>query len=197
MKPLCKAVHTARIERRDWRHGLYQFLLYYRCTPHSTTGVSPAELLFNRQLSNGIPTVKHPNSGLLEQHRTAASFDHQWKTKMKEYTDRRRHVKEPTIAVGDIVLMKKRNRDKFSTRYEPNPFQVISVKGTQVTAERSGLQRTRHISYFKPYHGSCDQGLAERSSESDEDEDISDPQQPLQPPAAAERRYPARQHESP
>ena len=197
MKPLCKAVRTARIEGRDWRHGLYQFLLNYRCTPHSTTGVSPAELLFNRQLSNGIPTVKHPNSGSSEQHRTAASFDHQRKTKMKEYADRRRRVKEPTIAVGDIVLMQQAKRDKFSTRYEPNPYQVISVKGTQVTAERSGLQRTRHISYFKPYHGSCDQGLAERSSESDEDEDISDPQPPLQPPPAVERRYPVRQRERP
>ena len=48
--------------------------------------------------------MKHPNSGSSEQHRTAASFDHQRKTKMKEYADRRRHVKEPTIAVGDISV---------------------------------------------------------------------------------------------
>ena len=45
MKPLTKAVRTARLKGRDWRPALYQFLLNYRCTPHSTTGVSPAELL--------------------------------------------------------------------------------------------------------------------------------------------------------
>lgn len=161
MKPLVKAVRTARIDGRDWRHGLYPFLLNYRCTPHSTTGVSPAELLFNRKLNNGIPIVKHPDSVSSEQHRKAASFDHQRKAKMKEYADRRRRVKEPTIAVGVIVLMKQAKRDKFSTRYEPSPYQVISVKGTQVTAERSGLQRTRHISYFKSYHELGDEGLAE------------------------------------
>ena len=173
MKPLGKAVRTARIEGRDWRHGLYQFLLNYRCTPHSTTGVSPAELLFNRQLSNGYQ-LKHPNSGSSEQHRTAASFDHQRKTKMKEYADRRRRVKEPTIAVGDIVLMKQAKCDKFSTRYEPNPYQVISVKGTQLPRRDQVCNGLDTSVVFKTYHGSCDQGLAERSCESGEDEDISD-----------------------
>ena len=41
MKPLIKAVRTARLEGRDWRLALYPFLLNYLCTPHSTTGVSP------------------------------------------------------------------------------------------------------------------------------------------------------------
>ena len=122
-------------------------------------------------------------------HSDPTSLSTRWNDWIKRFTR--------FIVAMDIVLMQQAKRDKFSTRYEPNPYQVISVKGTQVTAERSGLQRTRHISYFKPYHGSCDQGLAERSSESDEDEDISDPQPPLQPPPAVERRYPARQRERP
>lgn len=57
MKPLTKAVRIARLEGRDWRPTLYPFLLNYRCTPHSTTGVSPPELSYNRSLRNGIPAV--------------------------------------------------------------------------------------------------------------------------------------------
>lgn len=55
IKPLTKAVHTTRLEGRDWHPTPYPFLLDYRCTPHSTTGLSPAELLYNRSLRNGIP----------------------------------------------------------------------------------------------------------------------------------------------
>ena len=43
-------------------------LLNYRCTPHSTTGVLPEELLYNRPLRNGIPTADTSNNPLTEQH---------------------------------------------------------------------------------------------------------------------------------
>ena len=64
MKPLTKAVRTAKIEGRDWRHALYPFLLNYRSAPHSPRGVSPAELSFNRARSNGIPTMDKPPTSL-------------------------------------------------------------------------------------------------------------------------------------
>ena len=34
-----------------------KFLLAYRSTPHSTTGISPAELLFRRPLRTKLPQV--------------------------------------------------------------------------------------------------------------------------------------------
>ena len=48
MQPLCKALKTAKIEQRPWRQELNRFLLQYRTTPHCSTRVPPAELLFNR-----------------------------------------------------------------------------------------------------------------------------------------------------
>lgn len=75
MKPLTKAVRTARLEGPDWRLALFPFLLNYRCTPHLTTGVSPAELLYNRSLRNGIPAVDTSNNLSTEQHRKAAILD--------------------------------------------------------------------------------------------------------------------------
>ena len=75
MKPLSKAVRSTRLEERDWRHTLYPFLLNYHRTPHSTTGVSPAELLYNRPLRNGIPADDTSNHLSTEQHRKAATLD--------------------------------------------------------------------------------------------------------------------------
>ena len=47
-QPLGKALKTATIEGKVWQQEINCFLLQYRTTPHSTTKVSPAELLFNR-----------------------------------------------------------------------------------------------------------------------------------------------------
>lgn len=57
MKPLTKAVRSSNAEGRDWKKDLYRFLLNYRATPHSTTGIAPAELLFNRKIGTKLPEL--------------------------------------------------------------------------------------------------------------------------------------------
>ena len=47
-------------EGEDWKCKLDKFLFQYRVTPHSTTGVSPAELLFGRKLRTVLDLV-HPS----------------------------------------------------------------------------------------------------------------------------------------
>lgn len=56
MKPLGKAIRTTKTERRDWKDDFPRFLLNYRTTPHTTTGVSPRHLLFNREIRTTIPS---------------------------------------------------------------------------------------------------------------------------------------------
>ena len=43
---------------RSLKHSLADFLLRYRTTPHSTTGISPAELLMKRRLRTQLSLVK-------------------------------------------------------------------------------------------------------------------------------------------
>ena len=50
MQPLGRAIQTAQAEGRVWQQELSRFLLQYRSTPHCTTKVPPAELLFNRSI---------------------------------------------------------------------------------------------------------------------------------------------------
>ena len=43
-KPLMKAIRSAVVEQRNWKHEMYQFLLQYRATPRTSTKFSPHRL---------------------------------------------------------------------------------------------------------------------------------------------------------
>ena len=51
---LLKAMKTAQIEGKSWSRELQKFLLSNRSTSHATTGVSPAELLFGRNVRSKL-----------------------------------------------------------------------------------------------------------------------------------------------
>ena len=65
-RSLKKCIQTAISEGLDWRVVLQNFLLNYRTTPHSTTGISPSELLFGRQIRDKLPatTPKHADTNI-------------------------------------------------------------------------------------------------------------------------------------
>ena len=54
-RSLLKAMRVSQAEGKDWRLELNKFLLAYRSTSHTTTGVSPAELFFKRKLTTKLP----------------------------------------------------------------------------------------------------------------------------------------------
>lgn len=57
-RSLLKAMRVAHSEGRNWRKELQKFSLAYRSTPHTTTGVSPAKLLFGREIRSKLPGVE-------------------------------------------------------------------------------------------------------------------------------------------
>ena len=63
---LLKIVRIAQLERRDWRKAVQDFLFQYRVTPHTVTGVSPAELLMGRRLRDKLPKVEFSDEQVTE-----------------------------------------------------------------------------------------------------------------------------------
>lgn len=55
---LLKAMCIAHVEGLDWRKKLPKFLPCYRSTPHTTTGESPAKLLFGPEIRSKLPGVE-------------------------------------------------------------------------------------------------------------------------------------------
>ena len=75
----------------------------YRSTLHSTTGVSPAELLFGRKLKSKLPEINEDRSLDEEMHDT---IDTWMKNCGTEYFDSNNHAKPSDISPGETVIIK-------------------------------------------------------------------------------------------
>ena len=145
-KVLAKLVHTATIERQDPRKVVQDYLRAYRSAPHKTTGKSPFEVMFGRRMNTKLPVITAKASASL--HKELKEKHAREKEKQKQYADNRRRVKEKTVKIGDQVLVR---RDKTSTKspWDPNPYKVIEVKGSKVTAERGEQRKARAKNHLK------------------------------------------------
>ena len=169
MKPLTKAVRSSHAEGRDWRKDLFRFLLNYRATPHSTTGMAPARLLFNRNIVTKLPELDQD----YDPPTTAPNIqvkDSLAKQKMKRHADKRDRAHTSEISIGDIVLVRQRKANKFSTKFDPSPYEVVSIKGTMVTAVRNEKYITRNVSLFKRIDESMKGPVEEEKSDIGDEE---------------------------
>ena len=154
---------SARItlSRRGWeshkpkeRTGKQSYILNlagYRSTPHSVTGVSPAKLLFGREMRTKVPslTVAVPDQ-------EAQDRDFENKGRSKLYADARRGAKQSDIQPGDQVLVKRaphQMQNKLDTPYLPEPHHVVSGDSSHVTVESlQVVQYERNPTHLKRYH---------------------------------------------
>ena len=143
VKVMCKLLHTAVSENKDPKTEL----LHYRATPHSATGRSPAELLFNCKLQTKLPqifTVKEYDDlkDMRERH-------DEKRLKQKKHFDIHKRARTKNIAVGDKVLIRQ-NKTTLKPPIDPLPYTVTEVNGNRVFAQRSdGTTRIRDKNNLK------------------------------------------------
>ena len=141
VKTMCKMLHTAVAEGKDAKEELQKCLMQYRAAPHSTTGKSPAEMLFNRPLKTKLPRV-FCTEETSEQKETRARHDEK-KMKQKLYFDNKRKARPKTLKSGDQVLIEQK-KSTTQPPFDPNPFTVSHTEGNRVFLNRSdGKQRVR------------------------------------------------------
>ena len=192
MRTIEKSVRIANSQGKNWETELYRFLLDYRTTPHVTTGIAPADLLFNRQIRNRLPDSNalipeakegnqermldnsQPNETSPTTSRQAVlQKDAREKNKIKDRADTRNRAKEPQFRIGDLVLLKQNQRNEFYLPWDPSPYRVTGIKGSQITAKRRGVTVTRNSSHFKrviPYVQEVDDPYFSRSEDEKEGE---------------------------
>jgi transposase InsO family protein len=156
MRNLGTALRTARMTGRPRHDVIRDFLKVYRETPHSTTKVAPNMLMFGFSRTSGLPELElgvhmdvHEQRKLF--HEMAVQQDALAKKRMEAEYNARMHVKESKIRVGDLVLLKQKRVNKSTSSLDPEPFVVLSKRGSMVTAARNGFHRTRNSSFFKAY----------------------------------------------
>jgi hypothetical protein len=123
----------------------------YRNTPHSSTGVAPADMINN---SSKLVKWDEPDQKLLELTKVAKNKTIQETKRMKIYADQRRKVTSSCLKVNDLVMYNqiksKRLHNKFANVYESVQYRVKSVKNTMITVvDPSGKEMTRNVMFFK------------------------------------------------
>ena len=146
MRVLKKIMQSAHVEGKNWKQELYRAMLNYRATPHSTTGISPAEALFGRKIKTRLP---EPEAAVPNIDAELRHNDSEKKTKMKVYADNKRHTKLSDLQIGDSVLVRQPKENKLTTPFNPEPLEITQKKGTMVTAGNSRRSITRNSSFFK------------------------------------------------
>ena len=149
LRLLLKALKIAQAEKKnskvDW---MRKFVTAYRTTPHSSTGVSPAKLLFNREKRPKIPELTKCEYIDSE----ARDRDADMKQRRTYYADERRRAQENSLAPGDQVLVKQRKENKLSTTFEDAPYNVTNKYGNEVTVTSTeGVNYKRNVTEVKNY----------------------------------------------
>ena len=145
---LMKRIRIAQAEGVDWKKELRRDVTKYRSIDHTTTGKSPAELLFNRKMRRKLPEL-HADCHLDLQTRDR---DAEVKAKTKSYADKAANAKPSDIAVGDQVLQRQGRKDKFSRPFKPTPYRVVSRTGNSVIVENpGGTQYSRNTSHVRRF----------------------------------------------
>ena len=133
-------------EGRNWKSEMDNFLTMYCSTPHSTAGVSPAELLFRTRIRTKLP---HLQPFSIEDE--VRDRDSERKEKGKVYADCQRNAGESEIREGDKVLLRQEKENKLSRPYKQSPFTAIQKNGNSVLIEADGVQCRRNVTYVKKY----------------------------------------------
>lgn len=151
---ILKIIRIAHLEGRDWKKALEDFLFHYRTTPHTVTGISPAELLMGRQLRDKLPKLQIPKDKCTEAEWQQLLRDRNAKAKLrqKEYADKSRSAEPSEIAEGDKVLLKQARENKLSSMFETEPYKVLEKTGNAVILESAeGVTRMRNVAHMKKF----------------------------------------------
>lgn len=201
VRTIRKVILTAKVEGKDEKTELDAFLMNYRTTPHSTTGVSPYEALFGRKMKTSIPhfTTTSETNNVDTRIRLTDTL---MKKRSKMYTDERRHTKNHTFKVGDTVLVRQPKINKYTPPFNPTPFKITKILGTKIYATQGQQVIVRNSSHFKRIltTTNCESNEAEEDEEEDweapetfdPDGEIFDPDGDPQPEIVEENPLPQR-----
>uniref|UniRef100_A0A182NX56 RNA-directed DNA polymerase n=1 Tax=Anopheles dirus TaxID=7168 RepID=A0A182NX56_9DIPT len=156
-RSLLKRLKISQALKSDWRADIGTYLSMYYATPHSTTGKTPSELMFGRNIRTKIPSLQDVSTSSALPPSDYRDRDAQMKEKGKIMEDHRRNAKPSELAVGDKVILKNSiPGNKLTPTFGPSVATVIDKQGSRVTTqdEDSGKMYDRNSSHLKKYNDS-------------------------------------------
>lgn len=145
-RSIMKRIKIAIAEGHNWKIALDDYVDSYRSTPHSTTGLPPADVLMGRKLRSRLPQLPQRNFDDEEMRDTDAIR----KQASSEQADARRHAKVSDIKEGDTVLLRQPYQNKFTTPFNCAEHSVVERAGNSVKVKTpEGVVLKRNITHVK------------------------------------------------
>ena len=171
-RTIMKRLKIAKIEQKNWKDELQNFLLMYRVSPHAVTGKTPAELMFGRKIRDKIPSIS--NNKETFQDEETKDKDSWEKEKGREYGNKKRNAKEADLNIGDTVLVKNMIRDnKLTPTFGVKEHVIVSKNMNDVKIQdNAGKISRRSASHLKKLNGLNDEDKQSQDEEAAKEEEV-------------------------
>ena len=146
MKPLGKAMKTAHFSGIPKEKALEEFLSAYRATPHSSNGLAPGDILLRNGYRNLFPTKAISDETV----QIALSNSRYERDLLNEQRNATRS--EPKLQIGDKVLLKNQNPNKFDPLYGPEQMEIVEIENEgagAIVQHENGAKYRRHADDIK------------------------------------------------
>lgn len=170
MRTLGRRIKISSIQKTDWKTDLYEYLTLYHSTPQEASGISPGQMMFNRELRNKIPSIHSPPNLAFE---SAKDRDMAKKEYHAERANLRRQAKEHDLEKGDTVLMKNGKKGSSEPNFREEEFEVVDVDNgaIAVKSQDSGKVYVRNSTHLKKLenHPSVPESITNCDTETSEE----------------------------
>ena len=141
MRPLGKAMKIAHHSGRGEKAALQTLLHNYRDTPHPSTGIPPAAMMFRDSMSSVFPRRAVHDDDV----EAARHYDKQQKLSREEYINNSKYKQFSNLSVGDQVLVRNYNKkSKFQPIFSPEQYTITGIAdhGRKLSIERESDGKT-------------------------------------------------------
>lgn len=149
-KDILKRLRISQLEKKDWKEELFEYMIMYNSTPHTTTGKTPAELFFRRQFRDKIPGAADIEHKIEDSE--VRDRDKEKKDKGKEYVNMKRKAVDSNLEIGEKVYIKNMTKEnKLTPNFNPEAHTVTDVYGgdVRVRNDLTGKEYRRNIIHLK------------------------------------------------
>ena len=87
--------------------------------------MTPAKLMFNKEIATKLPVVLEPERGVVQEERCKRYQD-----KLRAYADKKRRSQHHNLIVGDVVLVATLTQAKLTPSFSGNKYVILNPKGS-------------------------------------------------------------------